>query len=63
MSTFLEHHECLGVSPQLQAPDEVIKRIRKLRWIGMDDEARALEHTLTRLCAAGPVFALPHETD
>jgi hypothetical protein len=62
MSTLSRQHNRLDVSGP-QAPDEVIKRIRKLRWIGLDDEARALEQTLTRPSAASPVLAFPHQTD
>ena len=29
--------------------DEAIKLIRKLRWIGKEDEARSLEYELNRL--------------
>jgi hypothetical protein len=62
MSTLSRQHNHLDVSGP-QASDEVIKRIRKLRWIGMDDEARMLEQTLARVSAASPVLAFPHETD
>jgi len=60
-----------GVMNPRRAPDEPIderasrelaKLIRKLRWIGNDDEAKKLEvklRTGTRVC----VLATPRETD
>lgn len=45
--------------------DETVKRIRKLRWIGMIDEARSLELQLKRVPAVGKagVLAGPYATD
>jgi hypothetical protein len=45
--------------------DEIIKRIRKLRWVGMDDEAKILQLQLKRIPAAGKAGALagPYSTD
>ncbi len=45
--------------------NEMIKLIRKLRWIGMDDEAQKLQTELTQREAAADdsVVATPHETD
>jgi hypothetical protein len=45
--------------------DETVKRIRKLRWIGMIDEARRLELQLKRIPAVGKAGALagPYSTD
>jgi hypothetical protein len=45
--------------------DETVKRIRKLRWIGMIDEARSLELQLKRIPAVGKAGALagPYSTD
>jgi len=44
--------------------NELVKRIRKLRWMGMDDEAERLQIELTRRCAdRDSVIATPRETD
>jgi hypothetical protein len=45
--------------------NELVKLIRKLRWMGMDDEARGLQNELEqrRATAADSVLATPHETD
>jgi hypothetical protein len=46
-------------------PDEVVKLIRKLRWIGLESEAKELQHVLEGLPPArrGSVVAAPHSTD
>ncbi len=48
-----------------KAPNELIKLIRKLRWMGMEDEAKGLQQELTRRHAttADSVLATPAETD
>jgi TolA-binding protein len=48
-----------------KAPDELIQLIRKLRWMGMEDEAKGLQQELTRRHAttADSVLATPAETD
>lgn len=52
-----------NVPVELRASDELLKRIRKLRWIGLDDEARALELTLRRVGSTDPVLADRFDTD
>jgi hypothetical protein len=51
------------VSADQLAANELIKRIRKLRWIGMDREAKALQGTLDHAASADSVLAVPYETD
>jgi hypothetical protein len=48
-----------------RAPDELVKLIRKLRWVGLEDEAERLQTELTRRhgAAADCVVAMPRETD
>jgi hypothetical protein len=43
----------------------IIKRIRKLRWIGMDDEANLLKAELAScdVATADTVLAEPRDTD
>jgi hypothetical protein len=47
------------------APNETIKLIRKLRWIGMEDEAQKLERELSERegTTADCVVATPRDTD
>ena len=53
-------------SPQVTAEQLAesvrIKRIRKLRWVGMDDEARLLQGMVDPE-HADRVLAIPHATD
>ena len=51
--------------PHDREPQELAKLIRKLRWIGMDDEARCLQTALGSLPAdeRGTVSAGPSCTD
>jgi hypothetical protein len=45
--------------------NELVKLIRKLRWMGMDEEAKKLENELTwrRATPADSVLATSGETD
>lgn len=47
------------------ASNETIKLIRKLRWIGMEEEAKQLEHELAERegATADCVVASPRDTD
>ena len=53
-----------GTAEQRQ-PDEVIRLIRKLRWIGLEGEARELQHVLEGSPSPyrGSLVAGPHSTD
>jgi hypothetical protein len=42
---------------------ELVKLIRKLRWIGMEREAERLQRELRRAPASDSVLASPRETD
>lgn len=53
----------LDISAQLRASDELVRRIRKLRWMGMEEEARTLQQQASRLPASSPVLAVSTETD
>jgi hypothetical protein len=48
-----------------KAPNEMIRLIRKLRWMGMEEEAKGLQQELTRRHAttADSVLATPAETN
>jgi hypothetical protein len=44
--------------------NDLVKRIRKLRWMGLEEEAARLQRELTRRCAdSDSVIATPRETD
>jgi hypothetical protein len=56
-----KHHEPV---PSESKVDDLVKRIRKLRWMGMEEEAQHLQAELTRRCAeADSVIATPRDTD
>jgi hypothetical protein len=48
-----------------RASDELVKLIRKLRWLGMEEEAKKVENQLTQcdVPAADSVVARSRETD
>jgi hypothetical protein len=44
--------------------NDLVKRIRKLRWMGLEEEAERLQQELTRRYADSDcVIATPRETD
>lgn len=56
-----KHHD---VAERESRANDLVKRIRKLRWMGMEDEAERLQSELTRWCAdSDSVIATPRETD
>jgi hypothetical protein len=40
-----------------------VKQIRKLRWIGMEEDAERLQIALSGMRAANCALAEPHDTD
>ncbi len=63
MTTFPEPQERPDVSSEQRASAELIKRIRKLHWIGMDEEAEQLRHSLRGVARMDVVVAEPRDTD
>jgi hypothetical protein len=55
----------IEVSSEQRAASELVKRIRKLRWIGLDDDADRVQAELNArgLPAADSVIAMPRDTD
>jgi hypothetical protein len=55
----------IEVTAEDRQPDQVVKLIRKLRWIGLESEAKELAHALEGLPAPrrGSLVAGPHSTD
>ena len=51
------------VSADQRASNEMIKLIRKLRWMGMEVEAQRLQVTLDGVPQVDSVVAEPRETD
>ena len=63
MQTVMRQQELPDVSAEQRASNDMIKLIRKLRWIGMDGEARRLQGFLHDAPRADTVVAEPRETD
>ena len=65
MKSQFERQEPPDVSEEQQAVNELIKLIRKLRWLGMDDEAARVQMTLATsdVRLANCVITGPGETD
>ena len=59
-----EQQKTSDISEQ-RASNEVVKLIRKLRWMGMDEEAKVLENQLALdgVPAADCVVGVSRETD
>lgn len=58
------HQNTTDAATTQRGSNELVKLIRKLRWIGMEKEAEPLEAELTRRhAAADSVLAMPRETD
>jgi hypothetical protein len=52
-----------GTATEHAMPDEAVKLIRKLRWLGLEAEAQQLEKGLEHHAAADTVIASQSETD
>ena len=55
----------LDITPEQKAAREVVKLIRKLRWIGMEREAEQLQTALSGFPSdkRASLLAGPHSTD
>ena len=51
------------VSTPKRASNDMIKRIRKLRWMGMEDEAREVQEAMRSNASRDVVLAGPRDTD
>jgi hypothetical protein len=60
-----EQQQPVGASTECRTANELVELIRKLRWAGMDEEAKELVSELTRRwgVAAETVLAAASETD
>jgi hypothetical protein len=51
------------VPPEQRSASDLAKLIRKLRWIGLEEEAKALQRSLRAKGVRESVLAGPAETD
>jgi hypothetical protein len=51
------------VAGEQRAACDLVKRIRKLRWMGMEEEAERLQVELRRIRQTDSVLAAPLDTD
>jgi hypothetical protein len=63
MRSASERREFLDVSTTQRASADLVKQIRKLRWIGMEEEARRLQIALSGMPAADRVLSEAQDTD
>jgi hypothetical protein len=65
MEMRLEQQKSSDGLAEQRASNELVKLIRKLRWMGMEDEAKEVENRLTlyKVAAADSVVAKSRETD
>lgn len=61
MQTALEHIP--QVDREAQISDEIVKRIRKLRWMGHDEETVRLAQFLAQMPHSAVLAGAPLETD
>jgi hypothetical protein len=57
----------IGERPEValaeRTPTELVKLIKKLRWMGMEEEAARIQILLRRIDAAATLLAGPCDTD
>ena len=63
MEPFPERRRFLDSAKGKPASHELVERIHKLRWIGMDDEAEQLRLKLCKSPSGETLLACPTETD
>ena len=62
MQTF-DGYAAPALSADEQVACDLVKRIRKLRWMGMQQEAEQLQMALRRVPHADCVIVVPRDTD
>ncbi len=50
-------HDFPDVSREQRAATELVKRIRKLRWMGFEEEARRMVRSSLRVCSSEALTA------
>ena len=63
MNFYLQGRKIPGAQDYERPSVEVLHLIRKLRWIGMEEEAERVEMKLRETTLAGSIITAAHETD
>jgi poly-beta-hydroxyalkanoate depolymerase len=63
METILRQQERPDVSMEQRRSSELVKRIRKLRWMGLEGEAERVENSAHQHFAHGLCTSRPHQMD
>jgi hypothetical protein len=63
VNTYLQGRKITAAHNYERPSVEVLHLIRKLRWIGMEEEAERVETQLHETTLAGGVITTAHETD
>ena len=63
MNTYLQGRKITIEHDSRLPPIETVHLIRKLRWIGMEDEAEQLQMKMQDAAPIGGVFTVAYETD
>jgi hypothetical protein len=62
-NTYLQGRKITAAHDQERLSAEVLHLIRKLRWIGMEEEAERVQTQLHETTQVGGVITAAHETD
>jgi hypothetical protein len=62
-NTYLQGRKIIVAYDHERPSVEALHLIRKLRWIGMEEEAERIETQLHQTTLAGGVITATHETD
>ena len=63
MNTYLQGRKIIVAHDHERPSVEILHLIRKLRWIGMEEEAEQVEMQLHETTLAGGVITAAYETD
>jgi hypothetical protein len=63
MDRYLQGRKAPVVQREREPSPESLRLIRKLRWIGMDEEAEQAQSELRCTATVGAVITFPSETD
>jgi hypothetical protein len=63
VNIYLQGRKITTAQDHQRSSVEVLHLIRKLRWIGMEEEAKRVEMQLRETTLAGGVITATHETD
>ncbi len=63
MNTYLQGRKISIEHDRQRPPVEILHLIRKLRWIGMEEEAEQLQMKIQQATPAGGVITVARETD